>query len=63
MLKRYIGIGFVIIGALIMLSTISFFSGFEYERLIRISGGILFFLGTLFIPNHKVSIKKKSESK
>jgi hypothetical protein len=63
MLKRYIGIILVIIGALIMTSTFIFFSDMEYERYIRLSGGFMFFFGTLIIPDYNVSLKKESESK
>lgn len=59
MLKRYLGIILVIIGALIMMSTFIFFSGVEYESYIRISGGFIFFLGTLMIPDYLVSPKKE----
>lgn len=46
-----------------MMSTFIFFSGVEYERYIRLSGGFMFFLGTLIIPDYNVSPKKKSENK
>ncbi|MFE1244985.1 hypothetical protein ACFW35_12710 [Fictibacillus sp. NPDC058756] len=60
MLKRNLGIILVIIGALIMMSTFIFFSGVEYERYIRFSGGLIFFLGTLMIPDYLVSSKKEN---
>lgn len=63
MLKRYLGIILVIIRALIMMSTFIFFSGVEYERYILLSGGFMFFFGTLIIPDYLVSPKKESESK
>jgi hypothetical protein len=46
-----------------MTSTFIFFSDMEYERYIRLSGGIMFFLGTLIIPDYNVSLKKESKSK
>ncbi|WP_226537274.1 hypothetical protein [Fictibacillus halophilus] len=61
MLKRYPGIILVIIGALIMMSTFIFFSGVEYERYVRFSGGFIFFLGTLMIPDNLVSPKKENK--
>jgi hypothetical protein len=58
---RYWGITFVIIGALIMLS--SFMIDTAHERLIRISGGSLFFIGTLLIPDYVVNSRNHTKDR
>ncbi|MED1863078.1 hypothetical protein P4V41_06390 [Fictibacillus nanhaiensis] len=58
---RYWGITLVIIGALIMLS--SFMIDSEQERLIRIGGGSLFFIGTLLIPDYVVNPKSHTKDR
>ncbi|MBH0164809.1 hypothetical protein IHV12_07760 [Fictibacillus sp. 7GRE50] len=58
---RYWGITFVIIGALIMLSSFMIDTG--HERLIRIGGGSLFFIGTLLIPDYVVNSRSHTKDR
>ncbi|ANC76435.1 hypothetical protein ABE65_006320 [Fictibacillus phosphorivorans] len=58
---RYWGITFVIIGALIMLS--SFMIDTDHVRLIRIGGGCLFFIGNLLIPDYIVNPKSYTKDR
>ncbi len=61
MRNRYLGITLVILGALIMIGSLTIES--NHQRFIRIFGGSLFFIGTLFIPDYFASSKNKTENK
>ncbi|MGM0804137.1 MAG: hypothetical protein ACQET8_05310 [Bacillota bacterium] len=58
---RYLGITFVIIGALIMIISLTIDS--EHERIIRIGGGSLFFIGTLLIPDYIVNSRNQTKNR
>ncbi|MGM0846628.1 MAG: hypothetical protein ACQEUT_16760 [Bacillota bacterium] len=52
MLKKYIGITLFLIGALLLVSSVVIFPEFNHVRSVRISGGILLFIGMAFIPEY-----------
>lgn len=59
--NRYLGITLVILGALIMIGSLTIET--DYERYIRIFGGSLFFIGTLIIPDYFITSNNKTENK